>query len=591
MRRSNQEVRKLLHLWRRPHQLERERLAVMLRQATNAIDARAALQCVMAQTFDRTNAGDRLRFESIERCDVEGKPTRAVARELGLSMRQFFRIRAEAITALAVAIERTLRKPPDSYADLLQLAQAVETIDPKAALGIYLRLPPDRGETAFNIIRVSVWAGIEVSQEQIDRCQGPWRLLAKAVIACNLVSRGEDAAARVLRDELRKDLTNTNGMLYDVVAFELAFLDRCDAVRLGDVVQSRKLLTDLRLFAGQNEELQAKTLLQEADQASMEGDLTAAAVAIEDVERLEVHKSDFNIMARTALAKAMLSLARGYYHEAHELANGASLIKALSNAAFAWRAAGVAGRAALFCGAPWSPPPVLVEKYPEAWPRALAEAVRGRHLVRRDPHAALAASEFALELASRRECPAYKAYAQVSVAGSLDALGEPGRASQLRIAAWETGLRLGDQFTLYDLFYDPAAPVRDVGPMNADDAFVSVVARHVARDAPPFSELNRIVGAEQSSSLVRRCLEWALAPKGAKRQGYLRPHTHEPGKTEVALGYLKSVGEHTARALAWYVAPDQREAFAQRFASDWHTAGYLTLGQAPDAGASWEEAV
>ena len=44
MRRSNQEVRKLLHLWRRPHQLERERLAVMLRQAVAAIDARAALQ-------------------------------------------------------------------------------------------------------------------------------------------------------------------------------------------------------------------------------------------------------------------------------------------------------------------------------------------------------------------------------------------------------------------------------------------------------------------------------------------------------------------------------------------------------------------
>ncbi|GEM_PF-2022041 len=597
MRWANQETRNLLRLMRRPHALERERLAVMLREATRAPDARYALQQIIESTFDKSIAADRLRYAIIQRCDVGGETTRSAATALGLSVRQFFRVRADAIAALAEAIERRLRQPPDAHDDLERLAQTLEMVDSKAALDIYLRLPPGtREETPYDIVRTSIWAGLDVTQEQLDACEGPWRLLAYAALSRNLVWRGDVDGALALIERVRDEMQGKKGARYEPVAFEIAFLERCDATRTGDIHRSRALLDELRALAGQDETRQAMTLLFEADQASIEGDARAAATAIDDLERLDVRNRDLTVMARTALAKAMLALVQGRYGEAYALANGASQGMAWLEAAFSWRAAGIAGRAALFSGSRWTPPQSLNSRYPNVWTRSLAEAVRARHLLPGAPREAREAAELALEIAQKQHCPSYAAYAKVSLAGALDALGEHEAARELRVEAWESEVRRDDRFALYDLFYNPHAKIRDLNAMF-DQRFGAAIMRYLEDVAPVFADLRRRASGEAVAGVARYCLELGL--------GNPKPHGDleligKPLAERLAGGYDDAIvlrthcgalGHIAAKALSWCVVPAERERFVQRFVEAWVEGGERArLAICPEL-AAWREAV
>src|SRR5579872_483772 len=105
--RRDADVRKLLRLLRRPHLLEKERLAILLRQAVRSESAREALLGVIEQTFGPSYDAQRLR-EIVQRCDVRGEKARTAASAMHLSLRQFFRYRVEAIAAVASRIAASL---------------------------------------------------------------------------------------------------------------------------------------------------------------------------------------------------------------------------------------------------------------------------------------------------------------------------------------------------------------------------------------------------------------------------------------------------------------------------------------------------
>jgi hypothetical protein len=576
MRWTNHEVRRLLRLMRRPHALERERLAVLLREAAQARDARTAVERVIERAFDPSLPADRLRLEIIHRCDIGGETTRAAARALHLSVRQFFRHRADAVEAIAQSIETSLRHPPDSQTQLLSLAQAIETIDPKAALDIYLRAPlAKNGQIAYNIVRTSVWAGVDVSQEQVDACEGPWRLLALAAMARHLVARGDDGGSTAMRAALRAELEGRKGARYDAVTFELAFLDRLDARRRADIAESRALLTQMRSLSSRDEVLLALTLISEAEQAMLEGDLTAAALALGDAELMEVHKRDLTVMARAALGRGMLSHVRGFHQEAYALANGAGPALAGLEAGFALRAAAIAGRAALFCGVQWSRPTRLCEKYPDVWVRADAEGVWARHVLNGDPIASKDAAEFALALGSRHASPVLEAYAKASLAAALDAAGEDERAQALRIAAWETALAHDDRMALYDLFFVPAAPVHDIGPMRLDKAFVAAVQRHLEARFPAYASTCEGGLRESSEALLRHCLGGVVgspAPQ-AKRSTHARALARGLLETQrdqaQTQRFIDVAGRMLGHAVGYCTAPQERQDFEKRFSAAW----------------------
>jgi hypothetical protein len=103
-------VRRLLRLLRRPHLLEREELAASLCRALQATSCRDAMVRLIDRTFANTPESQRLR-ESVVRCDVDGQKARAAAAGMHLSLRQFYRSRAEAIDALALSLARVDDSP------------------------------------------------------------------------------------------------------------------------------------------------------------------------------------------------------------------------------------------------------------------------------------------------------------------------------------------------------------------------------------------------------------------------------------------------------------------------------------------------
>ncbi len=98
-------VRRLLRQLRRPHLLERDPLAARLRDRLNAKTCGEAIEQLVDRTFARDASSERVR-EVIMRCDFHGQKATAAAAGMHLSLRQFFRCRAEAMEALALAIER-----------------------------------------------------------------------------------------------------------------------------------------------------------------------------------------------------------------------------------------------------------------------------------------------------------------------------------------------------------------------------------------------------------------------------------------------------------------------------------------------------
>jgi len=562
MRWTNLEVRKILRLLRKPHKLELERLAVLLREAVGSDDEAAALRTIIDRAFESASPTDRLRLEIIRRCDIEGETTRQTAKALNISTRQFFRYRADAIEAIARSIERELRRPPDSQSQLLRLAGMVETIDPRAALDIYRRASRNgESDTAYNVVRTAAWADCEVTLDLIDACEGPWRLLALCAVARHLVSHGKNEQAAVVRDDIRVQLEEVSGPGYDAAAFELALLDRCEACRIDDVRKSGTLLQSLRLLAGHDESLLALVLISEADQALIEGDLAAAAIALDDVEVLDVHGRDLNIMARTALGRAMLSHVQGFHEEAFVLANGAAPVIAALEGGFALRAAGIAGRAALLCGGRWDPPFALFEQYSRVWTKALTEAVAARHVLSTDPTASLQVAESALALATHHGSPMLASYAQISLAAALDALGNEREAQRLRLEAWESALRIGDRFALYDLFVHPHARPHDIGCMTLDEAFVLALQRYVEET---FGGVRAVVNMRSVLSESLR-IAVSASPGQESAVSMVRALPDREQQDAVAMA-----GTAASQAVSILLAPRERRRFEKRFMHAWH---------------------
>jgi hypothetical protein len=97
-------VRKTLRLLRKPPLLAKDPLARQLRDSLQTESCRDALLTLIDRAFSDDPSAARLR-DLVLRCDVYGQKARAAAAEMHLSVRQFFRWRAEAIEVLAASLE------------------------------------------------------------------------------------------------------------------------------------------------------------------------------------------------------------------------------------------------------------------------------------------------------------------------------------------------------------------------------------------------------------------------------------------------------------------------------------------------------
>jgi DNA-directed RNA polymerase specialized sigma24 family protein len=99
------QVRHVLRLLRRPHELATSAIALALCENFGVDDPVEAVLMMLHQIFNlRTQTGRRF-YDAICLCDVEGLAAKEVAKAMGLSLRQFFRYRSEAVEALSAKID------------------------------------------------------------------------------------------------------------------------------------------------------------------------------------------------------------------------------------------------------------------------------------------------------------------------------------------------------------------------------------------------------------------------------------------------------------------------------------------------------
>jgi len=173
-------ARRLLRKLRRPSALERDELAQSLRAAYGCTTAREALITAIERGL---HDHDRRLAAIIRRCDIDGELTHTVAGELNFSPRHFFRYRGEAVDAVAVEIQRTLRA-----ADALRDPQRREAMH-AYAVGRYLLQRFDLADCRLSID----W--LQRAVDTAPRLIEGWTALASANVSLALASASEANAA------------------------------------------------------------------------------------------------------------------------------------------------------------------------------------------------------------------------------------------------------------------------------------------------------------------------------------------------------------------------------------------------------------
>ncbi|HKW44418.1 MAG TPA: hypothetical protein VJN22_02100 [Candidatus Eremiobacteraceae bacterium] len=575
MRSTNREIRLLLKLLRRPHALEREALAIMLREALHAENAHSAVMMAIDSAFDTATSNGRLLKEIIQRCDIDGQTTGAAAADVHLSLRQFFRYRTDAIEAIAQSVGRSLRQPDESSRKQLVMASMVAEFDSRAALDMYVRAAPSpTGKTAFEIARAAIWAGVEPSRH-IEACEGAWRLLALATQARRFLSIGMRAESEYLVDKIRVALGSSSGPLYDSVAFELAELDRRALRRRGLMREQTAVVERMRKLARDDSRLVALALLAESEAACSAGELTTAEIAVADAERIAIERRELYLLARSTFASASLSLLRGHIGDALALFNATAPTIAAFDAAYALRAAAFAGRCALLLDVEWRPPSSLMERHAGSWIFTEIACIEARRLMGADPTAALARAEVALDRAKTTDAEVATLFARTTLAAALDKSGRTAEAKREWLGSWSEGMRIGDQTMLVDLFAVPHAVERDVGPLALDDDLLDAIQRFQDEQAPATSSSISASVRDLKVALVRLCLAGAIGrpPEFDRIDAVKRAAANALAGLRVSgeqiMRFGHSASRETCVAVSWLLPPSRRLDFRSSFVAHW----------------------
>jgi hypothetical protein len=393
-------------------------------------------------------------------------------------VRSYFRYRAAAVEIVAKEIDRELRAKPQQTKYEIQLAEMVSRFEPRVAFDSFVRaFDKPRGEIAYEMLSIALKAGQSITREMIERCDGPWRMLAMAALGRRHLIAGRPSVAQRWRDRMRRALVKMNTPIDHRAAFELAQFDRLEAIRRCDMTAAREATERMTWHARSNSALAGLAMVVEVEQACDDGDLRRATRVIERLASFNACSRDFIVMGRTAHAQALLALLQGRYDQAWDLARLAATALSEVEPGFSICAHVNVGRAALQLEKTWSPPLALSSRFPGSWITGMIHAVHCRHLAATDAAAATQTAENAIRIATTQEAPGMLCYAQASMAFAAEQAQRPDEAQALRVDAWEMAVRLARQSYLHDIFAHPAVRARQFGAFDLDNAFIEAIAR------------------------------------------------------------------------------------------------------------------
>ncbi|HET9393649.1 MAG TPA: hypothetical protein VFO29_09065 [Candidatus Rubrimentiphilum sp.] len=260
------EVGRLLRALKRPHLLARNPIGQMLFEASSAPTAYDAVIALIGETFDaRTVRGQRL-LELLRLTDIEGDlPMVSVARQMGLSPRQYFRYRGEAVDALAERLESIFARRSSTTQAAQKLTTLLADVDPAAAMTV-LGPSPDSN---LQRLTAALAAGERVDPQDLAQWDPVQQAIGMIRISVDRFARGDRQEAQTILERLRYTpalaesqqaafeflcATYVRAVLYDSTDAAAQIAERACAAAESEEQKTRAMLTQLETAVrkGQN---------------------------------------------------------------------------------------------------------------------------------------------------------------------------------------------------------------------------------------------------------------------------------------------------------------------------------------------------
>ncbi len=550
---SHADLRNMLRVVGKPHELERQPLALLLRHAFGMATCQEAVMHLLEMSFTGIGERTRLLRDIIFTCDVHGATTGEATTKFNLSRRQFFRYRAEAFDFLAATVARILSAPPDDSVYLWTIAHQISMTSPEQALALLDASNIDPyGQLGHFRVTLAVWAGQPVTDDDLARCSDHFRLRAMLRIAGEMHGRGEYARAEKIMADVRDSSQFLGASALPDLLYDIADASRWPARRRCDTAAMADLVAVMKRHAGGDWSV-VRVRQAEAEVQINRGDLQAAQLNLEQAWQIAMAGRDAVLLSNSALGESRLAFVRGAYERAFRFAFAAA-VGLRGHRSYSLIAQVIAGKAALASGIPWQPPEDWVKRYPDAWLRAEIDAIRARRLLAAgEAGEAESVSVAALEMAERHGSPSGIAYALATLGAVLDRRGDLAGAQRARVRAWRLAASLEDAVLHHDLFNVAGQIRRGVGPLVIDDGFCAAIAAL----APP--DLHTIGKPEAQIAYVRATL---LAAVGSDDviESRVAPDAARDDEAAQALASMATI-------IAIAIEPAHRAAFARALAS------------------------
>ena len=516
---------------RRPHRLETDPLARFLRHAygiERPYDA--CLRLIRDALLDNGLVGKRL-YDLIRTSDVDATGTLlAIASEMGVSPRQFFRYRREAIVALAARANALGAAHPSPTSPVEELARLLSEFDPAAGTRVYA-LTQASDASRLQRIEAGLNAGIFPDDDALAELYGVDRISALLNTAFVAYLYGNTRSADAIVEAVRTQMLDKIVEHRETIEYQLAHVEYIRSLYRENATRAAQIASGLINAAHNNESRVIAALAMEAESDLRCGALELAEQAITAAEDLIMPRKQLRLVSILISLRAVLAFMKGELETAHAYLRSVQL--ALPDRRIdAMTLNALIGRVSLALGLAWRAPSELLEivespcRMLTPTPTGSAVPLDGstRWLFHRlylknvDLRAALVAGELdatdeiveTLAIAREVGYPGIESVALATLALWRDRAGSRAQGQRDAVAAWRVAVELGDAFIAYDLF-GREAPAREFGAIDLDRAFFetfyeSLNARFGAIrliNAPPSAEKNEFLAGDLASSL--RC--------------------------------------------------------------------------------------
>lgn len=579
---GEREVRRLLRALRRPHVLAMEPLARFIGEIYKLENPYDACLRFIDDTFVNGGLVGKRLFELIRTCDIEANETlEATASDMGVSARQFFRYRREAILALVAHANRLGAAAPRNPME--ELARLLGETDPAAASEIYgLAGSPER--ITIERIEVLLNAGEFFGSDVVERFTGTERLRVLAKVARACFTFGNLRAGETLMEAVRAGMMDSIVEDREALDFEMAYAEYVRVLHAGDVTRCAELALAARQAALGDEMRTIAAILVQAESAVRAGDLTLAEQTATAVEAMVLQRRQLRLVTVTICLRAAIAfmrndvaLAYGYIHSAQLALHDRPLDAMTIHASF--------GRVALAGGLPWRAPRHLLEvsgppiRTLAVMPGSALVALDGStrrayprlYLQIVDLRAALAlgqlncADEIIETLALTRQggYRSLEASALSVLATWYSRNAQFDEAQNAVVKAWTVVTEIGDYYAAHDLFADLSMN-RDFGVVDLDDAFLAAFSSSLHRRFPG-AAVAREPASVESRRFWRTLLLAAghgVAPDAAPVEDFLRFLQGRP-QTPENVRHRGALVRYAPRDAAMLLAADARAAFCE----------------------------